>query len=172
MQLDESHSIESRTLTTLIDLQWELVLIQTIECSLGQELGQFNTSVACVQCSGNTFSKDGARCAQCPPGAVANDEKTECTMCPEAMYYDAGANECMPCDNPLIPNQDRTACVCPAGTFNNTRLWDVLSMTFTRWKVDLRPDTRATAAMASNASKNVMVTLSRYLPAGPNTPIH
>ena len=42
-------------------------------------------------------------------------------MCPEAMYYDAGADECMPCDNPLIPNQDRTACVCPAGTFNNTR---------------------------------------------------
>jgi len=127
MQLDESHVVEARTLDgsgeqhdTLMDLEWEVVLVKRIECGPGQALGRATDSVACIPCRGNTVASDGVECTECPMGLVANDENTHCVICDKALHFDTGSNECRPCDNPLVPNENRTACVCPAKTYNST----------------------------------------------------
>ena len=41
-------------------------MVHTIQCGLGQELGQStNSSVTCISCLGSTIS-DGSGCQQCP----------------------------------------------------------------------------------------------------------
>ena len=126
-KLDATHSVQMKTLKLLgsdelgPDVHWKIVLIQTIECAVGQELGQSNTTVKCLACSGNTVSADGRQCVSCASGLIPNQENSACIMCPELFYFDVDIKQCKPCEAPLVPSATREACICPHGTYNNSK---------------------------------------------------
>jgi hypothetical protein len=92
----------------------------------------------------------------CPLGMV-RENGASCTKCHgEAMYYEADVDECLPCDSPLIPNQDRTGCVCPPGTVINTKYLDESSTPHRRCEACVtalgeQPNDKGTACICKRA---------------------
>ena len=125
LKLDATHAVQAKTLQLFgsvefgPDVDWEIVLVQTIECTSGQELGQLNNTIGCVACTGNTVSADGKECIPCAAGLVPNQENAECIMCPEAFHF-SDMGQCELCEAPLVPNIERTSCMCPVGTYNSS----------------------------------------------------
>jgi Ca2+-binding EF-hand superfamily protein len=126
-RLDASHSVEVRALQMYgslelgPDLDWVIVVVETMQCGPGQQLAQRSSSVECTVCQGNTFSADGSNCSLCPVGLVPNEEKSSCVMCPKLFHFDVATEKCLLCATPTVPNADRTSCICPAGTFNHSK---------------------------------------------------
>lgn len=172
LKLDATHLVDSRVYRRDptedgFGIDWLIVVVQTMQCPIGQALrtlllnvectqcneGQISsdglecidcpagmvpnaeqsecnacpdgmeqaTDVSCVPCVGNQVSTGGNECSSCDFGLIADDEKIECHMCPDGLYFDQDSDSCRACVSPLIPNEVRSACVCPAKTFNSTR---------------------------------------------------
>ncbi len=125
--LDETHSVEAKPLQLFgspaegYDLNWQVVVVRTTQCGVGQELGLKDGAVACLPCTSNSVSALGLQCVPCAAGVVPNEERSSCVICGDSLHYDLGTSECRACDPPLQPNADRTACICPPNTYNSTR---------------------------------------------------
>ena len=172
LKLDATHLVDSRVYQRDptedgFGIDWLIVVVQTIQCPIGQALRTLLLNVECVQCDEGQISSDGLECVECPAGMVpnaeqsecilcpdgmeqqtavscalclgntistggnectscgigliANEEKIECEMCPEGLFFDQASGSCAACTNPLMPNEDRTTCVCPERMFNSTK---------------------------------------------------
>eukprot|EP01050_Picozoa_sp_SAG11_P008070 SAG11_NODE_693_length_7696_cov_5.410294_5_plen_1073_part_00 len=115
--LDETHSIEMKPLQMFgtaedgYDVDWQLVVVQTLECGPGQEPGMMDTRVGCLPCSSNTVSASGRQCIDCPTGLVPSEERTSCDACLPGYRPNEMQTLCIDVDECLTNNGgcDRTA---------------------------------------------------------------
>ena len=90
-----------------------------IDCPAGEESEQ--GASACTECPDGKVSGGGEVCTACAPGKFEEYNNKLCETCPEGSYQDqSGKQTCIPCaDNKysVAGSNDKTACVCPAGTY-------------------------------------------------------
>ena len=84
--------------------------------------GQYSDHGNCHACpSGHqpTAGQQACELSPCPVGRVPNADSTQCAACAEGTFT-ADRQLCHSCGGGSISSQDRTHCLCPAGTYNQS----------------------------------------------------
>ena len=117
----------------------ELAVYGTVVCPAGSYR---ISEEECESCPEDEYSEAGAAtCTKCPPGTVANENRTECEIemckagsaknsemlkcseCSEDSVSAAGAVTCIKCPPGTVANENQTECeMCKAGTAKNSEM--------------------------------------------------
>jgi hypothetical protein len=94
LKLDSTHLSDSRiyqrdAMEDGFGIDWLIVVVQTVQCPIGQSLETVLLNVECVQCPEGKISSDGLACVDCPAGMAPNAEQGGCRSCPAGATLDA-----------------------------------------------------------------------------------
>ena len=108
----------------------------THPCEPGNRCSKRGLSLWCEPCAPNQFGDDGVTCSSCRPGTKPASNRSACELCDVGKYSTVGIcygcppgkvstasrDSCESCPASLVPIKNRTACGCPASSYNSSSL--------------------------------------------------